>query len=163
MHFLFHLWNNQHVFLWFFQKPSPSSFLYHLSPSLSKDVWKRARWEIDQRWRSFLVAPQIAPFSIGDEPANWGEQVSAICSIVKGDSPIDIQWSLNGEPITARTHPDITIQKTGKKTSLLTIDSVTAHHAGEYSCVASNLVGSVTRSAVLSVNGIWKALQQQQR
>nr|XP_050869862.1 cell adhesion molecule Dscam2-like isoform X11 [Vespula vulgaris] len=99
-----------------------------------------------------MVAPQIAPFSIGDEPANWGEQVSAICSIVKGDSPIDIQWSLNGEPITARTHPDITIQKTGKKTSLLTIDSVTAHHAGEYSCVASNLVGSVTRSAVLSVN-----------
>ncbi|XP_047359386.1 Down syndrome cell adhesion molecule-like protein Dscam2 isoform X44 [Vespa velutina] len=99
-----------------------------------------------------MVAPQIAPFSIGDEPVNWGEQVSAICSIVKGDSPIDIQWSLNGEPITARTHPDITIQKTGKKTSLLTIDSVTAHHAGEYSCVASNLVGSVTRSAVLSVN-----------
>ncbi|KAK2577361.1 hypothetical protein KPH14_003477 [Odynerus spinipes] len=98
------------------------------------------------------VAPQIAPFSIGDEPANWGEQVSAICSIVKGDSPIDIQWSLNGEPITARTHPDITIQKTGKKTSLLTIDSVTAHHAGEYICVASNLVGSVTRSAILSVN-----------
>ncbi|KAF7411847.1 hypothetical protein HZH66_000743 [Vespula vulgaris] len=101
---------------------------------------------------SDTFAPQIAPFSIGDEPANWGEQVSAICSIVKGDSPIDIQWSLNGEPITARTHPDITIQKTGKKTSLLTIDSVTAHHAGEYSCVASNLVGSVTRSAVLSVN-----------
>ncbi|XP_043494038.1 Down syndrome cell adhesion molecule-like protein Dscam2 isoform X1 [Polistes fuscatus] len=98
------------------------------------------------------VSPQIAPFSIGDEPANWGEQVSAICSIVKGDSPIDIHWSLKGEPITARTHPDITIQKTGKKTSLLTIDSVTAHHAGEYSCIASNLVGTVTRSAVLSVN-----------
>ncbi|XP_014598788.1 PREDICTED: Down syndrome cell adhesion molecule-like protein Dscam2 isoform X4 [Polistes canadensis] len=99
-----------------------------------------------------MVSPQIAPFSIGDEPANWGEQVSAICSIVKGDSPIDIHWSLKGEPITARTHPDITIQKTGKKTSLLTIDSVTAHHAGEYSCIASNLVGTVTRSAVLSVN-----------
>ncbi|KAI4496436.1 hypothetical protein M0804_000246 [Polistes exclamans] len=101
---------------------------------------------------SEALSPQIAPFSIGDEPANWGEQVSAICSIVKGDSPIDIHWSLKGEPITARTHPDITIQKTGKKTSLLTIDSVTAHHAGEYSCIASNLVGTVTRSAVLSVN-----------
>lgn len=102
----------------------------------------------------FLVAPQIAPFSIGEEPANWGEQVSAMCSILKGDSPIEIRWSLNGEPITRTNHPDITVTKTGKKNSVLIIDSVTAHHAGEYTCVASNLVGSVSRSAELSVNGI---------
>ncbi|XP_043801760.1 Down syndrome cell adhesion molecule-like protein Dscam2 isoform X11 [Apis laboriosa] len=99
-----------------------------------------------------MVAPQIAPFSIGEEPANWGEQVSAMCSILKGDSPIEIRWSLNGEPITRTNHPDITITKTGKKNSVLIIDSVTAHHAGEYTCVASNLVGSVSRSAELSVN-----------
>nr|XP_034174433.1 Down syndrome cell adhesion molecule-like protein Dscam2 isoform X50 [Osmia lignaria] len=99
-----------------------------------------------------MVAPQIAPFSIGEEPANWGEQVSAICSVLKGDSPIEIQWSLNGEAITRATHPDISVTKTGKKTSVLTIDSVTARHAGEYTCVASNLVGSVSRSAVLAVN-----------
>ncbi|XP_061930198.1 cell adhesion molecule Dscam2 isoform X47 [Apis cerana] len=99
-----------------------------------------------------MVAPQIAPFSIGEEPANWGEQVSAMCSILKGDSPIEIRWSLNGEPITRTNHPDITVTKTGKKNSVLIIDSVTAHHAGEYTCVASNLVGSVSRSAELSVN-----------
>ncbi|OAD62724.1 Down syndrome cell adhesion molecule-like protein Dscam2, partial [Eufriesea mexicana] len=100
----------------------------------------------------FLVAPQIAPFSISEEPANWGEQMSTICSILKGDSPIEIQWSLNGEPITRASHPDITVTKTGRKNSVLIIDSVTAHHAGEYTCVASNLVGSVSRSAELSVN-----------
>ncbi|XP_050461784.1 cell adhesion molecule Dscam2 isoform X27 [Cataglyphis hispanica] len=99
-----------------------------------------------------MVAPQIAPFSISEEPANWGEQVSAVCSILKGDLPIEIRWSLNSELITRLTHPDITITNTGKKTSLLTIESVTARHAGEYSCVASNLVGSVSRSAILSVN-----------
>ncbi|KAK1126108.1 hypothetical protein K0M31_004749 [Melipona bicolor] len=98
------------------------------------------------------VAPQIAPFSIGEEPANWGEQVSAMCSILKGDSPIEIRWSLNGEPITRASHPDVSVTKTGRKNSVLIIDSVTAHHAGEYTCVASNLVGSVSRSAVLSVN-----------
>lgn len=76
-----------------------------------------------------------------------------MCSILKGDSPIEIRWSQNGDPITRATHPDITVTKTGKKTSVLIIDSVTAHHAGEYTCVASNLVGSVSRSAVLSVNG----------
>lgn len=104
----------------------------------------------------FLVAPQIAPFSISEEPANWGEQVSAMCSILKGDLPIEIRWSLNGELITRLTHPDVTITNTGKKTSVLTIESVTARHAGEYSCVASNLVGSVSRSAILSVNGTKK-------
>ncbi|XP_028048388.2 Down syndrome cell adhesion molecule-like protein Dscam2 isoform X30 [Monomorium pharaonis] len=99
-----------------------------------------------------MVAPQIAPFSISEEPANWGEQVSAVCSILKGDLPIEIRWSLNGEIITRLTHPDVIITNTGKKTSVLTIESVTARHAGEYSCVASNLVGSVSRSATLSVN-----------
>lgn len=103
--------------------------------------------------RLFLVSPQIAPFSISEEPANWGEQVSAICSILKGDLPIEIRWNLNGEPITHLNHPDVTISNSGKKTSLLIIESVTARHAGEYSCVASNLVGSVSRSAILSVNG----------
>ncbi|XP_060820234.1 cell adhesion molecule Dscam2 isoform X30 [Bombus pascuorum] len=99
-----------------------------------------------------MVAPQIAPFSVNEEPANWGEQISTVCSILKGDPPIEIRWSLNGEPITRASHPDITVTKSGKKTSLLIIESVTAHHAGEYTCVASNLVGSVSRSAVLSVN-----------
>lgn len=114
-------------------------------------------WYTDSITRLFLVAPQIAPFSISEEPANWGEQVSAICSVVKGDLPIEIRWSLNSEPITRLTHPDVAISNTGKKTSVLVIESVTARHAGEYSCVASNLVGSVSRSAVLSVNGIEKS------
>ncbi|XP_025152782.1 Down syndrome cell adhesion molecule-like protein Dscam2 isoform X32 [Harpegnathos saltator] len=99
-----------------------------------------------------MVSPQIAPFSISEGPANWGEQVSAMCSVLKGDLPIEIQWSLNGEPITRLTHPDVTVSNSGKKTSVLIIESVTARHAGEYSCVASNLVGSVSRSAILSVN-----------
>ncbi|CAK9830510.1 Cell adhesion molecule Dscam2 [Anthophora retusa] len=98
------------------------------------------------------VAPQIAPFSVNEEPANWGEQISAVCSVLKGDPPIEITWSLNGEAITRSSHPDVTITKSGKKTSLLIIDSVSAHHAGEYTCVASNLVGSVSRSSMLSVN-----------
>ncbi|XP_023287722.1 hemicentin-1 [Orussus abietinus] len=98
------------------------------------------------------VAPQIAPFSIGDEVANWGEQVSAVCSILKGDSPIEIQWSLNGEEISPETHPDISIAKTGKMISVLSVASVTARHAGEYTCVAGNLAGTTSRSATLSVN-----------
>ncbi|XP_023314212.1 hemicentin-2-like [Trichogramma pretiosum] len=96
--------------------------------------------------------PQIAPFTMGLEAANWGEQISATCSVLKGDNPIEIQWSLNGRIINEADHPDIVITKSGRKISLLVIDSVKAHHAGEYICTASNLAGSSSHSAVLSVN-----------
>lgn len=101
----------------------------------------------------FPVAPQIAPFSIGDEPANWGEAVSAVCTIVKGDLPIELAWALNGEPITANDRPDITISSTGKRVSLMTIEAVNGAHAGEYTCTASNAAGATSYSATLAVNG----------
>ncbi|XP_031786534.1 Down syndrome cell adhesion molecule-like protein Dscam2 isoform X10 [Nasonia vitripennis] len=99
-----------------------------------------------------MVPPQVAPVTIGDEPANWGEQVSATCNVLKGDYPIEIQWTLNGEAITPTSHPDISITTSGKKISFLVIDSVSAHHAGEYACIATNLAGSTSRSAILAVN-----------
>lgn len=101
----------------------------------------------------FSVAPQIAPFSIGDEPANWGEAVSAVCTIVKGDLPIELAWALNGQPISANNHPDITISSTGKRVSLMTIEAVSGSHAGEYTCTASNAAGATSYSATLAVNG----------
>lgn len=101
----------------------------------------------------FTVPPQVAPVTIGDEPANWGEQVSATCNVLKGDNPIEITWTLNNRTINSETYPDITISTNGKKISFLVIDSVSAHHAGEYSCIASNLAGSSSRSAILAVNG----------
>ncbi|XP_026295692.1 Down syndrome cell adhesion molecule isoform X13 [Apis mellifera] len=99
-----------------------------------------------------MVAPQIAPFSIGDEPANWGEAVSAVCTIVKGDLPIELAWALNGEPISANDRPDITISSTGKRVSLMTIEAVSGSHAGEYTCTASNAAGATSYSATLAVN-----------
>lgn len=99
------------------------------------------------------VAPQIAPFTISDEPANWGEAVSAVCTVVKGDLPIEVAWALNGEPITNKNHGDITIQSTGKRVSLMTIEAVSGRHAGEYTCTASNAAGATSYSATLAVNG----------
>ncbi|XP_024939105.1 Down syndrome cell adhesion molecule-like protein Dscam2 isoform X42 [Cephus cinctus] len=98
-----------------------------------------------------MVAPQIAPFVIGEEPANWGETVTATCTVIKGDHPIQIEWALNGEPI-ARSDPDISVVSTGKRVSLLTIDAVSANHAGEYTCTASNAAGGTSYSANLAVN-----------
>ncbi|XP_043680425.1 Down syndrome cell adhesion molecule-like protein Dscam2 isoform X15 [Vespula pensylvanica] len=99
-----------------------------------------------------MVAPQIVPFSISDEPANWGEAVSAVCTVGKGDLPIEVSWALNGEPINDANHGDVSISSTGKRVSLMTIEAVSARHAGEYTCTASNAAGATSYSAVLAVN-----------
>lgn len=39
--------------------------------------------------------------------------------------------------------------------SALSIESVAARHAGEYTCVATNRAGNVTHSTTLAVNGIY--------
>ncbi|XP_076173887.1 Down syndrome cell adhesion molecule 1 isoform X25 [Ptiloglossa arizonensis] len=97
-----------------------------------------------------MVAPEIAPFAISEKPANWGDTVTATCTMLKGDSPIRIEWALNGEPIS-HDYPDISIA-TSKRVSLLTIDAVTASHAGVYTCVASNAAGGTSFAATLAVN-----------
>ncbi|XP_018361981.1 PREDICTED: Down syndrome cell adhesion molecule-like protein Dscam2 [Trachymyrmex cornetzi] len=98
-----------------------------------------------------MVAPQIAPFDIAEEPANWGDSISVVCAILKGDLPIEITWALNGEPIRP-DRSDINILATTRKNSILSIESVAARHAGEYTCSASNKAGATSYSAALTVN-----------
>lgn len=105
------------------------------------------------------VSPQIAPFIISEEPANWGDTITATCTVLKGDYPIEMEWFLNEKPIK-REHTDITIVNTSKRVSLLTIEAVSARHAGEYTCSASNIAGGTSYSAPLAVNGTtFKAIQ----
>lgn len=106
----------------------------------------------------FAVAPQIGSFTFGDDPLNAGETASLTCLITKGDSPLEIVWMFNNEPVDPTQH-DIVISETGKRTKQLTIDPVSARHAGEYTCIASNIAGSTSRSAQLIVNGILNCLK----
>ncbi|XP_076390060.1 Down syndrome cell adhesion molecule 1 isoform X35 [Megachile rotundata] len=99
-----------------------------------------------------MVAPQILPFMFGDEPASWGELISVTCSVTKGDQPLEISWAFNGTPIDSQHGSDVVIASTNKKNSVLTIESVAARHAGEYTCSASNRAGATTHSAQLTVN-----------
>ncbi|XP_061930166.1 cell adhesion molecule Dscam2 isoform X17 [Apis cerana] len=102
-----------------------------------------------------MVGPQLAPFTFGDEAANAGEMATVQCAVIKGDLPVRIAWSLNGRRIDReQSHeiPDIVVTRSSKRISTLTIDSVAARHAGEYSCTATNEAGSATHVSVLSVN-----------
>lgn len=78
--------------------------------------------------------------------------MSVQCVVTKGDSPLEITWTFDGRPIQSY-HSDVIVSDSGKRVKQLTIESVAARHAGEYTCVASNAAGSVSHSATLDVNG----------
>lgn len=74
------------------------------------------------------------------------------CLISSGDLPIDIEWLFNEYGISS--YSGVTVMKGGKRTSMLTIDNVSARHAGKYSCLARNHAAAVNHTTELIVNGI---------
>lgn len=104
------------------------------------------------------VLPQITPFSFGDEQdVNFDEAVAATCIITKGDTPIQVWWTLvddfNGLERNLSTNDGILITRTSQKLSLLNIDAVKARHRGNYTCYAKNKAGISQHSAFLYING----------
>lgn len=76
---------------------------------------------------------------------------SIFCTVHKGDFPINITWLLNGELVGK--HHGISVLRTNKRISQLSIDSVNAELSGVYECIASNPAGIAKHSAHLHVNG----------
>lgn len=63
-----------------------------------------------------------------------------------------VTWLLNGRPV--ETMPDVSLSKIGKRISVMSIESVAGHHAGNYSCRVKNVAGMAEHSAILTVNGL---------
>ncbi|XP_046638873.1 Down syndrome cell adhesion molecule-like protein Dscam2 isoform X13 [Daphnia pulicaria] len=101
-----------------------------------------------------MVAPQITPFSFGDDEAlNAGDFVVVQCSAVKGDSPISLRWAFKSQPLaTDSPITGLTINSLGDRISVLSIQSVAAAHNGEYTCTAENPAGIANYTAELTVN-----------
>lgn len=96
--------------------------------------------------------PVIVPFPI-DKPVHMDQFLSMTCAISEGDVPINIFWTFKNQPITPDM--DVSISRLGKRTSVLTIDSVSGHHAGLYTCHGQNDAGSTEYSAELKVIGVF--------
>ncbi|XP_043867002.1 Down syndrome cell adhesion molecule-like protein Dscam2 isoform X32 [Drosophila mojavensis] len=98
-----------------------------------------------------MVPPQVMPFVFGDEPSNYGDSTAVQCMVFKGDTPLQLHWTLNGQPIT-NENVGIRIIKMSPKLSSLSIDSINDHHRGLFKCIASNSAGSAEQTAELVVN-----------
>lgn len=84
------------------------------------------------------------------------DYVQLTCIASRGATPIRFDWQLNGRAVhDDDDDTDATQATVGEHTSLLLINKAQAHHAGNYSCRASNHVGVAQRQATLIVNGKW--------
>lgn len=101
--------------------------------------------------RVYSVLPRIVPFSFEEGPASSGQDISVTCAVPEGDLPIDIIWYLNGRSIVEFS--GITTVKAGKRNQLLDIESVSAEHSGNFTCIAKNKAGTVSYTTDLLVNG----------
>lgn len=95
--------------------------------------------------------PRIIPFSFEENPLHEGQYAQLNCLVAEGDLPIDIEWTLNGEPL--ERFSEISFTKVGKRNSILTIESVSHINAGNYTCKARNIAGESAHVTQLQVNG----------
>jgi len=58
------------------------------------------------------------------------------------------------------TNDGLIVTRNSQRLSVLSIESVRARHAGNYSCVATNNAGAITQSAMLAVNGYSPAFKK---
>lgn len=98
-----------------------------------------------------IVAPKVLPFSFGTEPQYLGESTTVQCSISTGDMPLKFMWMLNGKPL--RNIQGVNIGSFGKKSSVISIDSLDEHHAGNYTCIVKNKAGVSSFRSELIVKG----------
>ena len=99
----------------------------------------------------FTVPPRVSTISfLGDTRA--GMRTQATCFVQAGDQPISIKWLKDGQSIGH--HLDVKINQIDAFTSMLTIDSLSGLHSGNYSCEASNSARNAVSTARLSVSGM---------
>ncbi len=72
--------------------------------------------------------------------------------ITKGDLPLNIKWSLNGQLVRSGEN-GIIVGKVSPRVSTLSIESMNSFHRGKFMCIASNAAGESNFTTELRVNG----------
>lgn len=94
------------------------------------------------------VPPKISPFAFQTD-LHLGNRAGVQCLVTNGDLPLTIEWRKDGGPVDM----DVSVQQLGEFTNSLSIDSLRPHHAGNYTCLATNSAAQASHSSRLLVNG----------
>ena len=107
----------------------------------------------------FEVPPRIVPFefSHGDDAITSGEPLTVQCGVSEGDMPVTFRWTFHGKELSSQM--GIATVRLNSRVSLLSIDSIAAGHAGDYTCTAQNSAGQVNHTAVLLVQGVFFSMK----
>lgn len=97
------------------------------------------------------MPPRILPFT-QNHHLSEGNRLTLTCVVTEGDLPLAITWYKDGERLDAR--PQVTQRTWGDFNSHLGIAHVLPHHAGNYTCRASNRAASDSQTAMIYVNGM---------
>jgi Immunoglobulin domain len=102
------------------------------------------------------VLPKLAPFNVDDEPLHLDDFFQIVCSVIHGDSPFTFEWLFQNETIENSVDTKIV---NSKRTSILSIESVSYKHTGSYTCKVRNKAGASYLTAALVVEGLSKPVK----
>lgn len=88
---------------------------------------------------------------------NSGDTTSIQCTLSGGDLPVSINWLHNGKVLNSNEN-GISLSKISQRISVLSIESISAEHAGIYTCLARNQAGLSNYSTDLLVIGWLKLI-----
>ncbi|XP_021925400.1 Down syndrome cell adhesion molecule-like protein Dscam2 isoform X4 [Zootermopsis nevadensis] len=94
-----------------------------------------------------IVPPKISPFAFQMD-LHLGNRAGVQCLVTNGDLPLTIEWRKDWGPLDS----DVNVQQLGEFTSSLSIESLRPHHAGNYTCLATNSAAQASHSSRLLVN-----------
>lgn len=83
---------------------------------------------------------------------NAGERLALQCAVIKGGLPLSIIW-LKEDSILPPPSSGISVKLINDFTATLTVESLTGHHAGRYTCTATNPAGRAQSSVHVIVQG----------
>lgn len=112
------------------------------------------------------VPPRIGPFSFRSNAAA-GIRVQVSCGLEQGDLPVTFRWLKDGTPFTDTRFLDavdplrrgpaadlaLEVRQLDAYSSILIIPHLSAAHAGNYTCEATNAARSASFTAPLTVSG----------
>lgn len=99
-----------------------------------------------------LIRPKILPIPPMTNLLAEGMRAAISCQIVEGDLPVMFTWTKDGDGVNNGLGVGTATRNHDEYSSSLIIDRITAEHAGNYTCIATNLAGEEKFTVPLTVN-----------